>query len=555
MNGDNADFAALSEVGGAAHPSGYPLYVMWLRAWSWLPGSPAHAAALSTILFGSLAVLVMHAACRAWGARPFAATIAAALFATGPVVLRIHTEADCFALNSLIAATVLWLAANQGPLRGWHRALALGLVAGLGLSNNLTCALVAPIGILGVVRGVRESPARRPVAVLLAIGGLVAGLTPYVYLLVVPDTAVSWGKVDDLAELVRYFLRQDYGSWRLSAHGDDVSYGVAMGALIKTIGRGYLYLPAAIGCVGCALAIARPLCETRTAWLLLLASFVLSGPIVGIGWNVEPTHLGLYLVQRFHILPLLVFGVFVASGLDRLGDAIAARWAELPRRALLAGVLTVVGVAAVAALSLPFVGRVHSRAIEQGLRNLLVSLPPDAIVIGATDEFHFGLGYLQGAIGLRPDVSVITTPQLGLAFYRDRVRARTGIVIDPSGTDDKISVTVAEHALRTGRPLFIDPYQANIAKRFATHPYGLVFRVLPDGTPPPPIAEVFAINRALYERYQFDYPLPGPEDQLATQFHMHYARAWSMIAEGLGRAGLREEAGIALQYAEALEPQ
>ena len=47
MNGDNADLAGVGHVGGAAHPSGYPLYVMWLRLWSWLPGSPAYVGALA----------------------------------------------------------------------------------------------------------------------------------------------------------------------------------------------------------------------------------------------------------------------------------------------------------------------------------------------------------------------------------------------------------------------------------------------------------------------------------------------------------------------------
>jgi hypothetical protein len=38
VDGDNAEFATLGALGGGAHPSGYPLYVLWLRAWSWLPG-------------------------------------------------------------------------------------------------------------------------------------------------------------------------------------------------------------------------------------------------------------------------------------------------------------------------------------------------------------------------------------------------------------------------------------------------------------------------------------------------------------------------------------
>jgi hypothetical protein len=46
VDGDSAELATLGALGGRAHPSGYPLYVLWLRAWSWLPGAtPAHTAA------------------------------------------------------------------------------------------------------------------------------------------------------------------------------------------------------------------------------------------------------------------------------------------------------------------------------------------------------------------------------------------------------------------------------------------------------------------------------------------------------------------------------
>src|SRR4249920_3715606 len=83
VDGDNAEFCTLAATGGAAHPSGYPLYVLWLRALSWLPGTPAHAAALATVILAAASMGVLHAACRAWGARPLAATFATLVFATG----------------------------------------------------------------------------------------------------------------------------------------------------------------------------------------------------------------------------------------------------------------------------------------------------------------------------------------------------------------------------------------------------------------------------------------------------------------------------------------
>ena len=127
VGGDNSEFAALSALGGRAHPSGYPLYVLWLQATSWLPGaSVAHTSAIATCILGAAAVLAVHAACRAWGARPLAATLASALYAASPVVLIIHTEAEVFALSAVIVATIVRIAApgvrcaGRGARSGWR---------------------------------------------------------------------------------------------------------------------------------------------------------------------------------------------------------------------------------------------------------------------------------------------------------------------------------------------------------------------------------------------------------------------------------------------------
>ena len=171
--------------------------------------TPAHTAALATVILGAAALLVLHAACRAWGARPLAASIAVAVYAAAPIIVRYHSEAEVFALNHLIAALVLWLAAARGPLSGAWRGAVLGLVAGLGLANHLTCALLAPVGILGLVRALRESR-HWVAAAALALVGLVAGLVPYLYLFVA-DGRASWGTVSSWDDLIVIVLRREYG--------------------------------------------------------------------------------------------------------------------------------------------------------------------------------------------------------------------------------------------------------------------------------------------------------------------------------------------------------
>ena len=524
IDGDNAEFSTLAVDGGAAHPSGYPLYVMYLRAMSWLPGSPAHAAALATAILGAAAILVLHAACRAWGARPLGATVACAIFATGPVVLRLHSEAEVFALNNLVVAAVLWLSATDGPLRGIKRAAVLGLVAGLGLSNHLTCVLVAPVGILGVVRAAREAK----LAPLAALAGLVVGLLPYAYLLAAPDTPMSWGKVDSLGGVVHMATRGDYGGMTtFRSAAQDVSAWDSLLALVRTVGRAWLYAPALVG-----VAMLARKCRDW-GWAMLALSFAIASALV-LRFNVAPHHLGLYVCQRFHVLPALLLAI-----------PIAVVFGELAHR-LAVPLVSTVGAIALAALSLPYVGRIHSPAVEKSAKNILASLPQNAVVIHGQDEFHGALGYTQWALGVRQDVVVITWAMTKLAWYRERHAKR--------GVAPNHILPLVQTVLASGRPVFVDRLQREVIETFPSHPYGVLIRVYPRGTPIPSVDQVAALNATLFERFELGYARPGPDDEYATEVHERYRATWNMIGKMLEATGNRDAAAQAFATAQQLGP-
>lgn len=548
IDGDNAEFSTLSITGGAAHPSGYPLYVLWLRALSWLPlGSPAHTAAIATALLGAATVLVLHAACRVWGARPLAATVAIAIVATGPVVLRVVTEAEVVALNNLVVATVLWLAAQRGPLRGVARASLLGLVAGLGLADHLTCALVAPVGIYGVVRGAREAR-RWPVAIGLALVGLVIGLTPYLYLLAAPDTPMSWGKIRDLRGVYYMFTRAEYGGptgFRVGA--GDVPRLDNLVTLIATLGRAWLYLPlvAALGWLGLRCTRTREADEPCAGWWVLALAFVIAGPLLVLRFNVPPEGIGLYVNQRFHVMPALLLAPAAAQAFD----VVVARLAWRPP--LVAALVATVGVVGLAAPSLPYVGRVHSPAVEVAARNLLRSLPEGAVVIHAQDEVHAVTGYQQCALGERTDVVTVMWPLMKLAWYRDRVSKR-GVVGGAGRGSPEVRLVAA--LLAAGKPVFVDRVQRDVLEAFPAYPYGVVMRVLPPGTSGPSVSEVFDLNERLYAEFALGYPRPGAHDEFATEVHRRYAATWQMIGTRLERTGDHERSVRAFEHARALAP-
>lgn len=551
VDGEAGEFSTLGALGGTGHPSGYPAFVLWLRAWSWLPVNAAHAASIATAILGAAQMVVLVNAARAWGAGTAAANLAVALFAGGPVILAMYTEADVFAMNGLVAAMILWLAAEQGPLRGAWRCAVLGLVAGLGLANHVTCVLLAPVGILGAMRGVRETDAKGR-AIAGAVAGLVLGLTPYLYLLIAPDHPGSWGKPESLGDLVRLFLRVEYGGPGTFAPNSGDHHPVAenLVALGQTLLRGFLWLPGIAGVVMIGYRIAKPSGETRIAWITLAASFVIAGPILATRFNIMPGEgITTYVLERFHILPLLVLVIFVAAALDLVFARLPERFASVKW----GGALLVLAFLAIASRSLPHIARSHTPAVEQLVRNTLRSLEPNAVVIGTSDELKSGTYYLQLLEGERTDVFYIQWLMMGMPWYRDRVVA-AGIPYT-RGEPGLASVVIAERVLASGRPLYVDGMQANIAKAFPFYPHGVLFRVLPRGAKLPSLDELFAINQQVFAKYELTYPRPGPDDRWATQVHLRYALAWKQLAVSLRRAGKSEQAAWADAAALEIGPQ
>jgi hypothetical protein len=551
---DTAEFATLGRVGGIAHPPGYPAYILWLRLWAWLPTSAAHGASIATALLGAAAIATLHAACRAWGARPLAATCACGIVAVAPIVARYHTSAEAFALNNLVAALVLLLAARRGPLAGGSRAFALGLVAGIGLAGHLTCALLAPVGLLGVARGAREH-ARPAVGLGLAVLGLALGLACYGYLFVAPDHAQSWQHPATLDALLDIVLRREFGGpTAFGGSGSDVPVLAQLAELGRTVGRTWLWVLPFVGVLVLVLRC-RPRArgdadpgdgETSLAWSLLAACILLAGPLLVTQFDTPINWFGLYIVHRFHLLPALLLAVPIAVGLDAIGRwAPRRRWTESP--ALREG-LALVACAALAIPTVPYLARFHSPAMERAVRNTLTTLPPDAVILGVIDEVDVGAHYLQLTEGLRRDVVVFRWDAIDRPWYRARVK----LALPPPGSE---VVALAEALLAQGRPVFVRQNELAITMKLPTYPYGTLLRVLPRGAPLPSLDEQLAINAVIYARFDLAYERPGPDAEVATMVHLKYAATWRGLAEQLARAGRAEEAGLATARADELAPR
>jgi hypothetical protein len=324
----------------------------------------------------------------------------------------------------------------------------------------------------------------------------------------------------------------------------EVSPWTSLGAFAMSLGRGWLWLPALVGLAALARNVGtrRSETESRWAWSMLAIAWLVAGPLLVLRFNVPPEGLGLYVCQRFYLLPTQLLAVPIAVALSGV---------RIPRETLVSAVAASVGLGALFGLSLPYVARVHTPAVERSAKNMLATLPAGAVIVHGQDELHAASGYVQAALMVRPDVVVVTWPMMGLRWYRERV-ARSGVEAGPAIPDPRL---FAERVLATGRPLFVDRLQREIISTFPSYPYGVLIRVLPRGTQVPSTPEVLAINRDVYARFELGYTRPGPDDEFATEVHNRYSATWDMIGKKLSAEGDAASAATAFELSRELAPR
>ncbi|MBI4498301.1 MAG: DUF2723 domain-containing protein [Chloroflexi bacterium] len=482
---DSGELALAVSAVGIAHPTGYPLYVVLGKVFTWLPwGEPAFRLNLFSALSAALAAAVLayavQRACPAevppW-ARDLAAGVAGLLLAFTPALWSQAVITEVYALHSLFVAAnlALLLAATDGRRAGRPRAvLALGcLVAGLALAHHVTILLLAPgTGLyLWLARRTLPPLGRREVAV--GVGLLLLGLSPYLLLPLrsSQQAVANWGDPQTLANFVAQVSARDYAG---------MLTGTPTTAALARI-------PAAARLVLEQYGWAGVLLITTGGWVLWQQHRALAGHLALSG--------GLVLAQAAHyvardsevyLLPLyvllaLALGVGAASALAALPTVVPRRAGRQRRAFLLTPELArLVGGLALAAL--PVVSYLqHRSAVDVHAdgeavayaREVLEGLAPQAVVLAADDRETFSLWYVHSVLGVRQDVLVLDARLLAWPWYLDNLRRLYPDLSWP----ERPRATVAEVVAATRpRPVYFtyaDP-------AFRTVPQGRVFALALD---------------------------------------------------------------------------
>src|SRR3954447_21895470 len=143
--GDGAEFQTLAATLGMAHPTGYPIYLLLGKLFTWLPiGTTAYRVNLLSACAAALALALLYLLGRRLGCRRSAALV-------GPLALGVchlfwwhAVMAEVYTLGAMFLAGVLLLLFTWRHTGNWRWLLAAGLLGGLSLGVHTTVMLAAP---------------------------------------------------------------------------------------------------------------------------------------------------------------------------------------------------------------------------------------------------------------------------------------------------------------------------------------------------------------------------------------------------------------------------
>jgi MFS family permease len=450
---DGGDLITAAYTLGIPHPTGYPLYVLLARLFTFLPwGDIAYRVNLMSAFFAAATVPlvylassnllaprmetdqgpVLSGACseprqraEGWNDRigaPVASVTAALAFAFSPVFWSQAVIAEVYTLNAFFVALVIYLLSHYAGTRSFSSGprlwYSLAFIYGLSLGNHLSMLLLLPAGLFLVVRG-EFRPFLKPKTLATASVFFLLGLSVYLYLPLraAQHPPINWGDPHTgpgftwlvSARLYRRFvfaLPWKYIPARVSAWSALLVQQFGWwGLSLVLIGLWFWWS------------------EDRT-FCVFSAIFVVINSIYAISYNTTDSYI--YLIPSFLVMALWL-GKGVHCALVAFRTFLPFDYAQNRGRI----VRTVCILILCAFLLLPLVSLVGNyealdlssdhTASKYGTE-VLSTLAANAIILTDTDPHTFALWYFRYVEGVRPDVAILNTTLLHYDWYRESVR-------------------------------------------------------------------------------------------------------------------------------------
>lgn len=409
---DGGDLIAAAAIGGIAHPTGYPAYLILAKMFQMIPvGSLAYRTNLLSAVCMTLASLFLYAMLTEYLSSQgrshtwFSGLLAGLFFGFAPLVWSQAVITEVYALHILLISILLYLLTkDDNP--GSSRDRWIGLCFGLALGNHVTSVLLLPALVVNALTSRSTSHRLQWIIPFFRQSSwMLLGLAIY---LVLPLRAISyppvnWGNPQTLDGFIWLVTGQLYKQQLFIPLSSFLSRFLALAALfVKNFSLPGLYL----GLLGVVYYFKLSRFYIYTFWTIIAFSF--------FSLQYGTVDSKLYLIPVF-----LCFASWIGIGLDGIINSLDQRfWMGKVIIGLLVSAFTV----ATIITTLPTVDASHDNRADRFVETVFSHVPKNAIIFAKGDRAVFSLWYHHFALNERSDLSVIATDLLHFPWYLDTLR-------------------------------------------------------------------------------------------------------------------------------------
>ncbi|XP_075805318.1 protein O-mannosyl-transferase TMEM260 isoform X2 [Microtus pennsylvanicus] len=423
--GDSGELITAAHELGVAHPPGYPLFTLVASlAITLFPfGSVAYRVNFLCGLFGAVAASLLFFTVFRLSGSHAGGILAAGVFSFSRLTWQWSIAAEVFSLNNLFVGLLMALTVcfeEAAAAKERSKIAVIGAFScGLSLCNQHTIVLYVLCIIPWILfRLLKEKELAVSSLLRLALA-FSAGLLPYVYLPVssyLNHARWTWGDQTTLRGFLTHFLREEYGTFSLakSEIGSSVST-ILLSQIINMKSELSFNIQ--------ALAVWANICLTRKSRRQSSLVWLFTGMLciysLFFAWRAnldisKPLFMGV--VERFWMQSNAVVAVLAGLGLATLVSE-THRVLNCHGTQYLEWLSAALFVAYQIYSNYSICDQRTNNVIDQFARNLLDSMPRDAIILLRGDLPGNSLRYLHYCEGLRPDVSLVDQEMLTYDWY------------------------------------------------------------------------------------------------------------------------------------------
>lgn len=403
--GDSPELIAVAYTLGIAHPSGYPLYTLLGKLFTFIPiGTIAYRLNIMSAFFASLAVMLLYFVAFKITKSRLAALLSSLTLGFSYTFWTQATIAEVYTLNAFFIIALILIIMKWTETMQLCYLYLFSFVFGLGLTNHLTLILTFPAFILFFFLHIKKLNVKNKSVInkriiLLMLTFFVIGLSLYIYLPLraAQDPLINWGNPVSFKLFIEHVSGAGYQHYFRPEHA------------LLNLAKAFVYLLMQFPLTLIFALLGIIVMWIRSKEIVVLTSLI---AVFAIAYNI------MYTIEDiivYYIPIYIVFSIFIGIGLWYFLSFIKANFYAFRQYAYYA----LFAAAILLIISNPFlllyiyngevffIDRSKFYAADNYADFMLAYAKPGSIITGDSDNVFFPLIYYQAVEGKRSDLIVL----------------------------------------------------------------------------------------------------------------------------------------------------